>query len=124
MTESERTGLEAEVESLRAELGVYKQQLIVAHQMTAVGQLLASIIHEINTPIGAILSNNEVSARSLEILNQLLEKAQADGVALPPKTTKILKTLLSLASVDKIACERIIAVVRGLKTFVGGHGLG
>jgi two-component system, NtrC family, sensor kinase len=122
MTETEQTELKAEVDSLRAELDVYKQQLIEAHQMTAVGQLLASIIHEINTPIGSILSNNEVSARSLVILKQLLEKAQADGAELPPKSERILKTLISLASVDKIACERIIAVVRGLKTFVGGHG--
>ncbi len=122
MSESEQTELKAEVESLRAELYVYKQQLIEAHQMTTVGQLFASIIHEINTPIGSILSNNEVSARSLQILNQMNDKAQADGEPLPPKATKILKTLLSLASVDKIACERIIAVVRGLKTFVGGHG--
>lgn len=89
--------------------------------MISVGQLLTGIIHEINTPIGSILSNNHVGTRSLELLKELLEKARRDNTAPPPRAARILDTLHSLASVDKIACERIIAVIRGLKTFVGGH---
>jgi two-component system NtrC family sensor kinase len=123
MTERVQAELEAEVERLRSELELYQEKLIEAHQMTAVGQLLASIVHEINTPIGSILSNNEVSARSLEILNQFVGKAVEDGEAPPAKAAKILKTLSSLSAVDKIACERIISVVRGLKTFIGGHAM-
>ncbi len=92
-----------------------------AHQMTAVGQLLASIVHEINTPVGSILSNNEVSERSLETLGQLIDESIAKDKAPPAKAAKILTTLASLAAVDKIACERIISVVRGLKTFIGGY---
>jgi len=122
MTEQEQADLEGQVAELRSELEGCKTQLLDAHQMSAVGQLMASIVHEINTPIGSILSNNQVGARSLEMLHGLLEKAQAEDTSPPPKSTKILSTLLTLAEVDKIACERIIAVVRGLKTFVGGHG--
>jgi len=122
MTDTERTALDTEVKQLRSELEIYKQKLIEAHQMTAVGELLAGIVHEINTPIGSILSNNQVSAKSLQILEQLLEESQQSATPLPPKVSRILKTLMSLAAVDKIACERIITVVRGLKTFVGGKG--
>jgi len=122
MTDNERVELEAEVAALRSELDQCKSQLIDASQMTAVGELLAGIVHEINTPIGSILSNNEVGSRSLQMLNDLLEQAQREGASPPPKVTKILKTLLSLTAVDKIACERIISVIRGLKTFVGGGG--
>ncbi len=121
MSEQERAALEAEIKRLRSELDFYKKQVIESHQMIAVGQLLAGIIHEINTPIGAILTNNAVVSRSLAILKEITDKAQAEQAPPPPRTSKLLSTLIKLASVDKLACERIEAVVRSLKTFVGGH---
>ena len=121
MTTSERAELEARIASLSAELENCKQHLLDVHHMTSLGQLLAGIVHEINTPIGSILSNNEVSVRSLKILGELLEKSAAENAPPPAKAAKILQTLMSLAAVDKIACERIIAVVRSLKTFLGGR---
>ena len=30
------------------------------HQLASIGRLLAGIVHEINTPIGSVFSNNEV----------------------------------------------------------------
>jgi signal transduction histidine kinase len=123
VTDEERTELEARLAEVCSELDACKRQLIEASPMVLVGELFAGIVHEINTPIGSILSNNQVSARSLEMLKQLLEKAQADEAPPAPKAAKILDTLLSLAAVDKIACERVVAIVRGLKSFVGGKGL-
>ncbi|MCW5980984.1 MAG: hypothetical protein KIT09_23080 [Bryobacteraceae bacterium] len=112
--------LKAYVSILEQTLATAKEQLIEAHHMISVGMLLAGIVHEINTPIGSIVSNNEVTARSLAILKEQLDKAQADGAPPPPKAAKILDTLINLAAVDKIACERIMSVIRSLKTFVGG----
>ncbi len=122
MTDENRTSAEAEVTRLRAELEACRAQLVHAHRLAAVGELLASIVHEINTPIGSILSNNEVSARSLEKLKGLLDRATAENAAPPPNAARILETLEKLTAVDKIACERIVSVVRGLKTFLGGKG--
>lgn len=112
--------LKAYVRILEEALATAKEQLIEAHHMISVGMLLAGIVHEINTPIGSIVSNNEVTTRSLAILRDLLETAKANGAPPPPKAAKILETLENLAAVDKIACERIISVIRSLKTFVGG----
>jgi signal transduction histidine kinase len=120
MNDKERAPLEAEVASLRSELAFYKGQVIEAHQMISIGQLGAGIIHEINTPIGSILTNNEVTTRALAMLKEMIAKAQAAPGPPPPKAMKILATLENLAAVDKLACERIASVVRGLKTLAGG----
>src|SRR3954470_16832687 len=84
------------------------------HQFAAVGRLLAGIVHEINTPIGSIFSNTEVILRSLEMLEPLLADGRPESVE---KARRIVATCESLATVDRIACERIRSVIHGLKTF-------
>jgi len=101
-------------DKLRTEIETLKAQLIAEHQMATVGRLLASVVHEINTPIGSVFSNNEVTLRSLDALRGLLADARPEALA---KAGKIVETCQSLAAVDKIACERIASVIRGLKTF-------
>ncbi|MBM3774093.1 MAG: ATPase [Acidobacteria bacterium] len=102
--------LTAELCAARVDLDRAMVQLAEAHKMAALGRLLAGVVHEINSPIGSILSNNEVLLRSFELLDQAV---QAD----PARARRILETCCSLAAVDKIACDRICSVVRGLKTF-------
>ena len=104
-----------ELASLRAKAEKLAAQLAEEHKMAELGRLLAGIVHEINSPIGSILSNNHVITRSLEMLKNAL--ASGDRAALE-KANRQVETCLSLAAIDKIACERISEVVRGLKTFV------
>lgn len=99
------------------ELDATRRKLAEAHKMASLGRLAAGIVHEINTPIGSILSNNETIRRSLDSLRKLLGSAVEQGQAPPPRTIAVLETLASLTDIDKIACERIQAIVRGLKTF-------
>ena len=83
------------------------------HQLAAIGRLLAGIVHEINTPIGSIFSNNEVILRSLAMIEPLLDDGSPEA---REKVRRIIGTCQSLAEVDRIACERIRSVIRGLKT--------
>ena len=101
----------------RAELELLRAQLMEASRMAAIGGLLASIVHEINTPIGSILSNNEVTLRSLEVVKKALVECGAPDDATQKKALQMLDMIGGLVAVDKIACERISAVIRGLKTF-------
>ena len=115
MTQPDPAESANEVASLRVEAERLAAQLAEEHKMAELGRLLAGIVHEINSPIGSILSNNQVVIRSLEILKSAL--ANGDRAVLE-KASRQVETCLSLAAIDKIACERISEVVRGLKTFV------
>lgn len=106
-----------ELNRLRDELDTATRRLAEAHKMASLGRLSAGIVHEINTPVGSILSNNEVIRRSLEKLKTLLAEALDTGAPLPAKAMEILDVVASLNQVDKLACERISGVVRSLKTF-------
>lgn len=104
----------SEIEALRAKADNLTLQLTEEHKMASIGRLLASIVHEINSPIGSILSNNHVITRSLELLKAALAAGDAASLG---KANRLVETSLALTAVDKIACERISEVVRGLKTF-------
>jgi signal transduction histidine kinase len=104
-------------DELRNELELMQRKLAEAHKMASLGRLSAGIVHEINTPIGSILSNNETIRRSLDTLKRLITTAQAENQPLPPRVGVILDTLANLTDIDKLACERIYAVIRSLKTF-------
>jgi two-component system NtrC family sensor kinase len=109
--------MEDEADHLRAELEVLNRKLAEAHKMASIGRLSAGIVHEINTPIGSIFSNNEVTVRSLEKVRGLLNEAKEKGSAPPDKALSLIDSVLGLAAVDRIACERISGIVRSLKTF-------
>jgi two-component system NtrC family sensor kinase len=96
------------------EIELLRRQLAEEHKMASLGRLLAGIAHEINTPIGSILSNNQVVLRTLEMLKKDLEEPDSETIA---HARALVATCHSLAEVDKIACERIGGVIRGLKSF-------
>lgn len=103
-----------DLEQLRAELDSTQRKLAEAHKMASLGRLAAGIVHEINTPIGSIFSNNDVVLRSLEKVKQLLTQQETPT---PKKVNDLLETMASLLAIDKIACERISSIIRSLKTF-------
>ena len=106
-----------ELSKLREELETAHRKLAEAHKMAALGRLSAGIVHEINTPIGSIFSNNEVIIRSLDRLKGQLASARQQATAPPQKVIDTVDIIIGLAAVDKIACERISGIIRSLKTF-------
>ncbi len=117
MPEREETDLQAEVARLRSELELANRKLAESYKLAALGRLIASIAHEMNTPIGSIRSNNAVVLRSLEALEGILSGCLGSGAPEMGRAREILDVLRSLATVDKIACERISSVIPGLKAF-------
>ena len=90
-----------------AELRETQAQLVQSAKMAALGTLVAGIAHDINTPLGAVISNTDLVLRGLARLTAELpaERAGACGA------------LTELLRINAEACARMSGIVKNLKTF-------
>lgn len=91
-----------ELKSAMKELKETQIQLINSEKMASLGQLVAGVAHEINTPVASIKSNNGIVAKLLGSIDDV-----------------DLKEMLSdINEIDKEAVNRISNIVTSLKKFV------
>ena len=83
-----------ELEQTVSYLNDARDQLVEREKMAALGQLVASIAHEINTPLASVISSNEATAGYLE---ELLREAPALARALSDEERAAFDFLLERA---------------------------
>lgn len=94
-----------------------KVSLVQDENIASLGMLAAGLAHEINTPVGAIHSNNDILLRAINKLRTLLEGFSPRSARQSLELEAILSVLQQTCQVNETATERIMHVVRNLKDF-------
>jgi ligand-binding sensor domain-containing protein/signal transduction histidine kinase len=87
-------------------------------RMIALRKLIAGVAHEVNNPIGAIISGNDVSRKALNKIEALLSDGQHDALKEDRQLTAALDALEKINQSSQIASEKIAKIVVNLKCFV------
>jgi two-component system NtrC family sensor kinase len=107
-----------EADRLSAELGELREtqtEILERDRLRALNQLVAGISHEINTPLGAMLSSADLLRRTVRRLKTTCAKITDGGVA--ASIGERVNGLETSAKVMVEAARRIQAVVRTLRLF-------
>ena len=95
-----------------------QKQMMQAEKMASLGQLVAGVAHEINTPLAALASNNDLFIRSIHKLKAMLEDPSAthDGQQ-ANKVRELIRNIEELNEINKTASRRIVEIVSSLRNF-------
>ena len=106
-----------ELRRINKQLLEMKDRLVRSEKMAALGDLIAGIAHEINTPVGAINSMHETLMRAVDKLRCTVEENSPEACSQGGPLARALKVIDDSHKVIATGSERVAGIVRSLRNF-------
>jgi signal transduction histidine kinase len=106
------------LEKAMTDLEEAQHQLIMREKMASLGDLVAGVAHEVNTPIGAINSSADVAGRCTEKLSDMIDTSPGSAHLKNEKGyQQAFQLLRENTGLIKDAADRIARIVRSSRSF-------
>ena len=107
----------SELEDTLIKLKQMQNQVVVREKMASLGQLVAGLTHEFNTPIGAIRSMNDTKSKAVVKLQTVLENRTSDTAGKDHEIKKVMSVILKADQLIDQGTERLNEIIKNLKNF-------
>ena len=94
-----------------------QNQMIMQEKMASLGDLVAGVAHEMNTPLGAIGSTQDTMTRALDKLQQTLENTSSEEHKDNRTVQSLFKVLADANQVMADGTGRVSSIVNSLRQF-------
>ena len=111
------------LEALLRELQDTQTKLVQSEKMAAIGKLVAGVVHEMNTPIGASNSAIDITERCIGKITDLQQATSTgDGQADDARLDFLLENLKKNQEINREANQRLSSILGNLKRFISLDG--
>ena len=107
-----------ELEELNLNLRQTQAQLVQSEKMAALGNLIAGVAHEINTPMGAVNSMHDTLYRAIEKLKGYIESEPLEDHKEQENINRIFRVIGDYKKVIQSGTDRVINIVSRLRSFI------